>query len=484
MQLRIQAGRLAGQVVDLASGETLLGSAGKCQLQLRDKGVSYRHAALRLEDGALTVEDLGSRGGTFVNGEQLASGELRRIGGGDVLLLGSVASLVVEGAPVAAPAPAPTPAPTPAPEPELAPAHEPEPRADSSGSEAGGEGGMRLRFRGGKREDETLALLPGVTRLGTGSRNDVQVREEGISFRHAEVQVDEGGQGWVVDLGSRAGTFVNEDRVPQAQPRPFGPGDVLRLGPVVALVLELMAPDEPLELGPALFPPEALEHLDPMLRELIDTASESEPLANSLDGDQVTDPARDEAARDLVSAALGVFAPGLLRLPVRRWLHYHAGDDEPRIVYSGSRGRAVFRRWELVARLTRPVPGGDVRRIANALGALLANVRQLPSAAAERVDGFWYRCTFSAGGAPIMGRFERVEVVTDGQVLAAALIPLLGVVAEGPGKAEDPIGILSEQQAERRLYRPPNENLGPGAPVLPPGGRYGRHRHLPSRSRS
>ena len=49
---------------------------------LCSQGVSKRHAELRLEHGVLRVIDLGSRNGTFVNGEPVEQSELRE---GDIL---------------------------------------------------------------------------------------------------------------------------------------------------------------------------------------------------------------------------------------------------------------------------------------------------------------------------------------------------------------------------------------------------------------
>ncbi|MCI0570700.1 MAG: FHA domain-containing protein [Myxococcaceae bacterium] len=51
--------------------EVTLGRSPTCGLPLDDSRVSRQHARFRLEGGLLKVEDLGSRNGTLVNGEQL-----------------------------------------------------------------------------------------------------------------------------------------------------------------------------------------------------------------------------------------------------------------------------------------------------------------------------------------------------------------------------------------------------------------------------
>ena len=80
--------------VELASGERLpvadeavLGRSADCTITIEDPEISRRHAAIRVAAGVATVEDLGSRNGTFLNGHRVASpaaladGDEVRIGG-------------------------------------------------------------------------------------------------------------------------------------------------------------------------------------------------------------------------------------------------------------------------------------------------------------------------------------------------------------------------------------------------------------------
>jgi two-component system response regulator AtoC len=55
-----------------ASGTVTIGRAPECDVQLTDAACSRRHAQLHIEDGLLTLEDLGSHNGTRVNGERVA----------------------------------------------------------------------------------------------------------------------------------------------------------------------------------------------------------------------------------------------------------------------------------------------------------------------------------------------------------------------------------------------------------------------------
>jgi hypothetical protein len=59
------------------TGEVLtIGRLSDCDIVLRDKGVSRRHAQVRDEGGRLTITDLGSTNGTRLNGQSVGSREL------------------------------------------------------------------------------------------------------------------------------------------------------------------------------------------------------------------------------------------------------------------------------------------------------------------------------------------------------------------------------------------------------------------------
>ena len=63
-------GELAGLVrtFPLESGTNTVGSAGDCAVLLPARGVSRRHALVRVDGDGVSVEDEGSRNGTFVAG--------------------------------------------------------------------------------------------------------------------------------------------------------------------------------------------------------------------------------------------------------------------------------------------------------------------------------------------------------------------------------------------------------------------------------
>jgi hypothetical protein len=67
--------------------ETLLGRSDSNDIPLAEQTVTGKHAVIRLEDKILTIEDLGSTNGTFVNGERIRSQVIKH---GDRIKLGQV----------------------------------------------------------------------------------------------------------------------------------------------------------------------------------------------------------------------------------------------------------------------------------------------------------------------------------------------------------------------------------------------------------
>jgi len=90
--------RLTGEVdgsrltYDLSDGEHLLGAAEDCGILLEMTGVSRRQATLTVSEGTLTVSDLDSKNGTFVNGRRI---DERTVDEGDWIGFGPVVLYVV-----------------------------------------------------------------------------------------------------------------------------------------------------------------------------------------------------------------------------------------------------------------------------------------------------------------------------------------------------------------------------------------------------
>jgi pSer/pThr/pTyr-binding forkhead associated (FHA) protein len=81
-----------GERIDVDSGMTI-GRSGDCDLSLEDTYLSSRHARVANDDGDLTIEDLGSTNGTYVN-QEMVKGRVR-LERGDVVQVGGVLFEVV-----------------------------------------------------------------------------------------------------------------------------------------------------------------------------------------------------------------------------------------------------------------------------------------------------------------------------------------------------------------------------------------------------
>jgi DNA-binding winged helix-turn-helix (wHTH) protein len=72
----------------LASGENLMGRASDCQVSLASSTVSRHHARIRVAEGQVVLEDLGSKNGTLLNGVRID--HLAPLQDGDEIRLGSI----------------------------------------------------------------------------------------------------------------------------------------------------------------------------------------------------------------------------------------------------------------------------------------------------------------------------------------------------------------------------------------------------------
>ena len=81
----------------VGEGATTIGRREDCDLRIAVNDVSRKHCQILLEDGELTVIDLGSSNGTFVNGQRIQKYALTA---GDTLQVGPVAFVVqIDGEP-------------------------------------------------------------------------------------------------------------------------------------------------------------------------------------------------------------------------------------------------------------------------------------------------------------------------------------------------------------------------------------------------
>jgi len=85
--LRFISGKYQGGEYPLSEGqEIVIGRSSELDMVLVEEMVSRKHARIALSDGVISIEDLGSTNGTFVNGEKVDRGTLKE---GDRVLIGT-----------------------------------------------------------------------------------------------------------------------------------------------------------------------------------------------------------------------------------------------------------------------------------------------------------------------------------------------------------------------------------------------------------
>src|SRR3954466_3438461 len=80
-------GGRAGETFHLDREQTTIGRSPDCDIFLDDVTVSGKHAVVKQGPGRLTIEDLGSLNGTFLNRRRIESGD-RDLADGDELQIG------------------------------------------------------------------------------------------------------------------------------------------------------------------------------------------------------------------------------------------------------------------------------------------------------------------------------------------------------------------------------------------------------------
>ncbi len=207
--LRVTEGNARGERLSVET-ELLLGRAMSVEGRLGDDPVlSRRHARLaRDAEGRLTIEDLGSANGTFVNGQRVQAPRTLEVG--DLVSVGETVLEVTETPSAAA--------------------------VESSEELLVIEGpfaGRRLAADG---------LVLGRSVAGPGGLPD----DPELSRRHARVGRDADGRLTIEDLGSANGTFVNGVQV--HAPAVLNVGDVARIG---LTTLQLVEVEVEVEVEPA-----------------------------------------------------------------------------------------------------------------------------------------------------------------------------------------------------------------------------------------
>jgi len=79
MWMRILTGELAGQKFELKPGDNIVGRAPGCDIVLNVHGVSKKHACIHVDGDNVTITDLKSANGTYVNGIRILKRDLTSI---------------------------------------------------------------------------------------------------------------------------------------------------------------------------------------------------------------------------------------------------------------------------------------------------------------------------------------------------------------------------------------------------------------------
>ena len=86
VKLKVLRGASAGKEVGVRGAKFFIGRSEECHLRANSDAISRRHCAITVTDSEISIQDLNSRNGTFVNGERisrphsLAMGDQLRVG--------------------------------------------------------------------------------------------------------------------------------------------------------------------------------------------------------------------------------------------------------------------------------------------------------------------------------------------------------------------------------------------------------------------
>jgi hypothetical protein len=92
--LVVERGPSAGLAYVLGEGKTTAGRSGDVDIFLGDVTVSREHVRFLVDEDGLTMEDLGSTNGTYVNGERR---DRTRLEAGDEVIIGKFHLVVIVG---------------------------------------------------------------------------------------------------------------------------------------------------------------------------------------------------------------------------------------------------------------------------------------------------------------------------------------------------------------------------------------------------
>jgi pSer/pThr/pTyr-binding forkhead associated (FHA) protein len=100
-RLRVLIGDSAGETIEVPQGKLVIGRETDCRLQRESTFISRQHCVLLLDADTLRIRDLGSKNGTFVNGQRIGGREVILLDG-DIVAVGEITFAVTHVQPLVA----------------------------------------------------------------------------------------------------------------------------------------------------------------------------------------------------------------------------------------------------------------------------------------------------------------------------------------------------------------------------------------------
>jgi len=229
--LVFQSGPNAGQTIPLSAGGTLVGRGPENDIVIADDGVSRQHAEITFVDGQYLLTDVGSSGGTLVEGAAatiavaLESGATVRLGATDVLFMqggpGSTTAVPTPTTPEVGDAGATLVAP---------PSNEPEATTVMAW----------LAVADGPSKGATSQIKIGQNKIGRDEGSDLLLSGRGVSRHHAMVLAEDG-ELTLYDYASTGGTTLNGRAL---EPRILSSTSRIKLGETELMLVDVAAPQD------------------------------------------------------------------------------------------------------------------------------------------------------------------------------------------------------------------------------------------------
>jgi pSer/pThr/pTyr-binding forkhead associated (FHA) protein len=80
VKLRVLKGSGAGKEVKIPTPECIIGRGPDCHLRPKSDAISRRHSMIFVQEGQILIRDLGSRNGTYVNGDKIEQERVLKTG--------------------------------------------------------------------------------------------------------------------------------------------------------------------------------------------------------------------------------------------------------------------------------------------------------------------------------------------------------------------------------------------------------------------